>query len=187
MKVVRGQREARFLPSRHNYAIFRLFAFLRLRGAKSDPCDCVMVVDRHQSAFETQAVAIWGTLTIAAWIASELSKVLPWFVAAAIAPLAAAFLLEIPIIFVGSFAVPLWNAITGSRIVNNLRLNSIVYMLLMSIAAVHYAVARSWVRFVAWQFLAALLLNAIAAAVVYFLRGPIGRLESKFGGPAFEH
>lgn len=187
MRVVRGLREARFLPSRHHSALFRLFAFLRLRNAKSEPCDCVMVIDRHQSAVENHTVAIWATLTTAGYLATELSKVMPSVAAFLIAPLLAAFVIEVPLVTIGMVIVPMWNALTGSNVSNNIRMNSGIYMVLMIGAAIHYANARTWVRFVAWQFLAVVALNAIAAVVLFLLRGQIERLEAKFGGTAFEH
>ena len=72
MRVVRGRADARWLPSRHNFALFRLAAFLRLRRARPEPCDGSCVIDRHQSAMETWLVMSWVTLTFACYLAATL-------------------------------------------------------------------------------------------------------------------
>jgi hypothetical protein len=52
----------------------------------------------------------------------------------------------------------------------------------MTAASAYFARSQSWARFVAWQFLAVLALNAIAAVVVLLLRDSIADVESSLGG-----
>ena len=82
-------------------------------------------------------------------------------------------LMEIPVVVLG---------LLFRRRASNIGLNSVVLMSLLIGAALYFARAQSWVRFAAWQFLAGVVLNAIAAPLLFVLRGRIARLESTFGG-----
>lgn len=169
MRLVRGRADARWFPSRHNFALFRLAAFLGLQRARPEHRDVILVIDRHQSATETWMVLWWLTLTLACYLAATLFA--GWHVAIAIAialPLAFA-LLEVPAIV---------SALTFARFSRNgIRVNGMVVMLLFTAASAYFATRPTWVRFVAWQFLALLALNAIAAAIVFALRDTIAQLE----------
>lgn len=169
MKLVRGRADARWLPSRHNLALFRLGAFLRLRRAKAEHRDVIMVIDRHQSAFETWTMMSWLIVTLACYLAVTLFA--NWHVAIAlITALPLAFvLLEVPVIISALVITPFAQ--------NGIRVNSIVVMLLFTAASAYFATRPTWIRFVAWQFLALLALNAMAAVIVYALRDAIAQLE----------
>lgn len=173
MKIVRGRADARWLPSRFNFALFRLFAFLRLRAAKPDTRDVSLIVDRNQNNLESYSLAAWTTLTVTCYAAGTLleSWPLPLALLAGI-PLAIT-LMEIPVVVLG---------LLFRRRASNIGLNSVVLMSLLIGAALYFARAQSWVRFAAWQFLAGVVLNAIAAPLLFVLRGRIARLENTFGG-----
>jgi hypothetical protein len=169
VKLVRGRADARWFPSRHNLALFRLAAFLRLRRARPEHRDVLMVIDRHQSATETWMVMCWLTLTLACYLAVTVFA--GWNVAIALAtslPLAFA-LLEVPAIVSALTIAPFAQ--------NGIRANGVVVMLLFAAASAHFATRPTWVRFVAWQFLTLLALNAIAAVIVFALRDAIAQLE----------
>jgi hypothetical protein len=184
VKLVRGRGEARWLPSRHNFALFRLAAYLRLRNAPPEPGDVILVVDRHQSAAETWLVMSWVTLTLACYLAATLFA--EWHPALALPvslPLAIA-LLEVPALVSALTIAPLWRAVRGND-ANGIGVNGVVVMTLFAAASAWFAThptQPAWIRFVAWQFLALLLLNAIAALIVFSLRDAIARLESAVGG-----
>ncbi|HEU4886881.1 MAG TPA: hypothetical protein VFV49_03270, partial [Thermoanaerobaculia bacterium] len=118
---------------------------------------------------ETWLVLLWLTLTLACYLAATLFA--DWHVAIALAtslPLAFV-LLEVPAIV---------SALTVARFSRNgIRVNGVVVMLLFAAASAYFAMRPTWVRFVAWQFLALLALNAIAAAIVFALRDAIAQLE----------
>ena len=164
MKAIRGRAEGRWLPSRHHFALCRLYAFLRLRAAKPEARETLMlVVDRDQTAWEHHGTSLWVVLTVACYIAAMLRRV--WPVALAIVaavPLAAAAI-EVPIVAGGFF-------FRG-------RANGVFFMILLTAASAYFARQTSWVRFVAWQFFALMILNAIAALILLLLREPIARLE----------
>lgn len=178
MRFVRGRADARFLPSRHNAALFRLAAYLRLRNAKPEPSDGVLVIERYQSAFETWTVGSWIIGTIACFVAATLfaSWPIPLAILAAV-PLTIVGL-ELPLYLIGLTITPLLRA-------HPTQVNSLLFFAGVAAAAAYFATRPSWVRFVGWQFLALLALNAIAAVIVFLLRDPIARLEASVtGGPA---
>ena len=169
MRLVRGRADARWFPSRHNFALFRLAAYLRLRRAQPEVRDVILVIDRHQSVTETWMVMSWLIVTLACYLAVTLFA--GWHVAIALVislPLSVA-LLEVPAIVSALTIAPFAR--------NGIRTNSIVVMLLFTAASAYFATRPTWVRFVAWQFLALLALNAIAAVIVFALRDAIAQLE----------
>lgn len=173
MKIVRGRADARWLPSRFNFALFRLYAFVRMRTAKPQLADVALVIDRNQNPIESAVLSTWTTATLACYAAGTLFASWPLPLALLAGIPVAITCLEIPLVVVG---VPLW------RRENNIPLNSFVMMSLLTAAAVYFARAESWIRFAAWQFLAAVGLNAIAAGIVFLLRGEIAEMESAVGG-----
>ncbi|HEX8252719.1 MAG TPA: hypothetical protein VF846_06205 [Thermoanaerobaculia bacterium] len=175
MRIVRGNAAARFMPSRHNFAIFKLVAYLRLRGARPETWNGIMVLDRHQSNVETWLVTIWLTVMGGCFLAAAFA--IPLTLAVAVS------LLGIQAVAVASGVViaPLWNAFVRSETAP-MKVNAIVVMSLLTAAAMYSATRPTWARFAGWHFLSMLALNAIAAAIVFFLRDGIAQLESSMEG-----
>lgn len=150
------------IPSRHHFALFRLGAYLRLRLTQTPlrRDDVVLMIDPDQSAFESYSVAAWTVLMASCYFSD--------FVTPFLAPLLAAIFFHIPICTIGVLR----------KNKNNIRLVGIITMSLLAFAAAMYATSTSWLRFVAWQFFAFAALNALAAAVVFFLRGSIAKQEA---------
>ncbi|HEV3483783.1 MAG TPA: hypothetical protein VG106_00135 [Vicinamibacterales bacterium] len=164
MNGVRDREDARWLPSRHHFALFRLGAFLRLLLSRPQPRrGLLLMIDRHQSALENYGVSIWVMLTITAFIAAELETPL----GVVFAPLLAILVVQIVILAVG-------------LTLRNPRVTSFLLILLLAAASLHYARTASWAQFVAWQFLALVALNGVAAVVVFLLRDTIARSEATF-------
>jgi hypothetical protein len=90
-------------------------------------------------------------------------------------------LLQVPALVSALIVTPVWRAFRGKD-TNGIGVNGIVVMLLFIGAAAFFSTHPSWVRFIAWQFLALVALNGIAAVVVFSLRGSIARLEAAVGG-----
>ncbi|PYQ27354.1 MAG: hypothetical protein DMF56_20610 [Acidobacteria bacterium] len=152
------------IPSRHRFALFRLGAYLRLRLAQTPirQDDVMYIIDRDQSAFESYSIAAWSFVMTACYLSD--------FVTPFLAPLLAALAFHVPICVVGLLR----------KNKNNIRLTSIIAMSLLAFAAAMYATSTSWLRFVAWQFFAFVALNALAAIIVFSLRGSIEKLEAAF-------
>ncbi|HEX8168910.1 MAG TPA: hypothetical protein VF824_00040 [Thermoanaerobaculia bacterium] len=177
-RTIRGRADARWLPSRRNFALFRLYAYLRLRVAPPEPRDVALFIDRNQTAAEHYSVAVWVLLTMTCYCAADLFESWPLPLAIVSALVVATLLTQVGIVGFGLVAAALTPRTARVRV------NSFVLMLLFIAAAAWYARHPSWARFVAWQVLALVALNAAAAAIVFLLRGSIARLESAFGGVA---
>ena len=177
MKIVRGRADARWLPSRFNFALFRLLAYARMRGAKPELRDVSLIVDRNQNNLESHLLSAWAALTVTCYAAGTLFDGWPLPLALLAGVLVAITCLEIPIVTVGLLV---------RRRENNIGLNSVVLMSLLLVAALYFARAHSWVRFAAWQFLGGVALNALAAPIVFLLRGSIAEMENAVGGISSE-
>ena len=166
MNLVRGRADARWLPSRHHFALFRIFAFLRLRGARPEPREgLVLVIDRDQTAYEQHGVALWICLTVTCYLTVTLFASLPTVAALPLSFLLAPVAVHVPMLSIAILT-------RGRR-----RINSVALMTVLTAVAIYFTGHESWARFAAWQFLALIVLNALAAALAYGLRGPIARLE----------
>jgi hypothetical protein len=171
--MVHGNAAARWLPSRHNFALFRLFAFLRLRNAGPEAADVILNIDRYQSNVETWTVTVWVLASATAFLTTVLP--LPLAFLAAVVGIQAALITS------GLVFAPLWNALTG-RETPGVRVSSFVIMGVLAAGAAYCTTRPAWVRFAGWQFLSLVALNAIAAAIVFLLRAQIAELETSIGG-----
>ncbi len=171
--IVRGRDDARWMPSRHRFALFRLAAFLRLRRTAPRPRPDVMIaVSGIGDAVENYGIATWVALTVTCYVASGLAW--PLALAIPVALVLAILLLHAAVIASGL------TARLFSKDENHLRFNGAMLVVALIAAAVYYARSASWVRFIAWQFLAIVALNVIAAIVAFLLRDSIAKLEGTF-------
>ncbi|MBV8516566.1 MAG: hypothetical protein JO197_04100 [Acidobacteria bacterium] len=174
-QTIRGHAEARWLPSRHRYALFRLYAYLRLLRARPEPKEVALFIDRDQSAGEQFGVSVWILLMVFCFVAGELFEPWPLPLAFAAAVPVTIVLIEIPL-----YAVGLLLPLVRVPIERHVAMIDAAYLLLIFIGALVYARSESWLSFVAWQFLGIVMLNVVAAAIVFLLRGSIARLERRF-------
>ena len=175
VNVVVDRPEARWLPSRHRFAIARLFAFGRLRrGARSTaerPEHLILAIDRNQSASEAHTVAVWVFVTTASYFAAMLPLPIPLAIVAAV-PLAA---LAIHIPFIGGgLALRLF-----ARDDNHVKIVSAGTMSLLLIWSSYVAWTATWARFVAWFFFAVLAINGLAALILWLLRTSVQAAEER--------
>jgi hypothetical protein len=181
MKLIRGRGEARWFPSRHNFALFRLAAYLRLRSAKPAASDTIYVLDRNQSSTETYIVAAWITLTLTCYVAVTLFGTWPVPLALAAALPVAFAGVEVPMLLSAVVIAPVLNLVRpGSKDIT--RVNSFVLMLAFIATSAYFATRLTWVRFAGRQVLAVVAANAAAAVIVFLLKGSIHRLEASIGG-----
>jgi hypothetical protein len=173
--TIRGRAEARWLPSRHHYALFRLYAYLRLRRAQPEPKNVALFIDRDQSAGEQFSVSVWILLMVFCFVAGELFEPWPLPLAFAAAVPVTLILIGLPLYVVGLLLplvrVPLKHHVAGV---------DAGYLLLIFAGALVYVRSESWLSFVAWQFLGIVALNLVAAAIMFLLRGSSARLERRF-------
>ncbi len=166
---------ARWLPSRHHFALARLIACARLRSAMraSGPATdhIVLAIDPDQTAAEMNGVALWVFLTAACYFAALLPWTLPLSLVGGM--LLAAIALHLPFLIGGA----LIRALTGDG--DHIRIISLLTMSLMTIASSWIATTTTWARFAAWLFLAVLFVNGLAAIITWVLRRWIAALEEQ--------
>jgi hypothetical protein len=182
VKLIRGSEEMRWMPSRYHFALFRLAGWLRLRNARiAGERDRILSLHRYQSGIEMSGVGFWTLLTVTCWFAGLLHALPP--PAALLAGLPLAWIsLQVMTAFAALCITPLVRFVTRRPGENNLALNSFAVMLMLVAAASWISMQRTWARFAAWQFLALVALNALAATLLFFLRDDVARLESSLGG-----
>jgi hypothetical protein len=174
VNVVTDRPEARLLPSRHRFALPRLIAYVRLRGARSAasrPEHLILPIDRDQTAAEMNGIAIWVFVTATCYVAASLPFVLPIAIIVAI-PLAA-IAIHLPIVVGG----PILILIIGDG--DHVKLVSVITMSLLTIASAFVALSPTWARFAAWLFFAILIVNCAAAAILWLLRHQIRAAEER--------
>jgi hypothetical protein len=158
VRIVRDREDARWLPSRFHFALFRLFAFARMLVTRPHERRGIMlVIDRDQSEIEQYTVAIWMVLTVSCLFAA----IMPFALAIVVVP----FALQIPLYISG----------------RGIRFNSILLMTLIAIPAAYLATTPVWPRYAAWQFFAMIALNGLAALIMLALRGKAREMEERCG------
>jgi len=174
VNVVTDRPEARWMPSRHRFALVRLIAYAKLRGARgvtNDAEHLILPIDRDQTAAEMNGIAIWIFVTTVCYIAAMLPMIWPAAVVVAI-PIAA-IALHFPILVIG----PIVRMLIGDG--DHVKIISAITMALLVIASSYVAASSSWSRYVAWFFFAAFIVNAAAAVIVRLLRGKILAAEER--------
>jgi hypothetical protein len=180
MKAIYERADARWLPSRHNFALFRLVAFVRLLTVRPRPeRGLLLMVDRHQSQLENYSLSVWVMATVTCFIAGTLFGPRHVALAFALAVPTAVVGLQVAIVGTG-LLVELFSEVTGVKVNDSVRVSSAALMVVFIGMAVWIANARTWVRWAAWQVLALVALNAVAAALLFLLRSPIARAERTY-------
>jgi len=154
VNVVTDRPEARWLPSRHRFALPRLIAYAKLRGVRelaNDAEHLILPIDRDQTAAEMNAIAIWVFVTTVCYVAATLPLIWPVAIIAAM--------------------------LIGDG--DHIKIISLITMSLLVIASSYVAVSNSWPRYVAWFFFAVLIANGAAAIVVRLVRGRVRAAEER--------
>jgi hypothetical protein len=179
LTIVRDRRDARWLPSRFHFALFRLYAYMRLRAAKPEPArGLILSVDRHQSASEnflsTICIVLVAGSYFGAWF--ETSMVTP--VAYAAGLLAAVIAIQALIAVAGAIIVAIQKPDGAGTAAT---LMPIVIMAAMIAGGAAVATGDSSARYIARGFLLLVAMNAAAAVVTFLLREQITEAERQFG------
>lgn len=170
MKLIRERADARWIPSRHRFALFRLvaWALFRASGPKPQP-GLALGIDRDQSAIENYTVAAWIMGSASCFAFALLDRVLVTPAAAVIAPFAAAVALQVFVVAPGF--------VRGWRNRDNTGTNSFVTMTAMAVTAIYLAQSDRWVRVAAWLFLGSLAANAVASMIARLLQSRFAAAE----------
>jgi hypothetical protein len=184
--MVRDRGDARWLPSRFNFALFRLMAYLRLRTSNPESTPGIALsIERHQSATENYLVAACVLALWIAFTATMLASVMPFPLACIIAFPAAALIVHlVPMCLVGLLVAPASRKITGHSAPDNLAISSAIMIIMTIAAAALLAAGTSPVRYAGTAFLFLTAINALASVVVFTMRRSIAETERRFGaGP----
>lgn len=139
--------------ARHHFAFFRLLALALPQPARDSRA--LRPLDRDQSALEIYSFALIVWLTAACYVYAAIPNAIGAIIALPVVPL----LLQLPM-YAMALILPSGQAhhVANSRLV----------LTLLLISSAYFAVSHSWVRFVAWCFIALFPINAIAAVVMRF-------------------
>jgi hypothetical protein len=181
VRVVRDRGDARWLPSRFNFALFRLIAYFRLRTAKPETTPgVVMAVHRHQTAAEAYLASVCVFLVIASFIASLLASSMPFGAACIVAIPTSAIVIPPMVVAVGIVARLARKTINLSSD-HNIAVSSVMLMAIIIAAATLLAAGESPLRHVGTAFLLLVGANAVAAVAVFMMERPIADAERRFG------
>ena len=167
MKMVRDCPQAKWFPSRHRFALFRLLALIRLRLSeppKMDVDHLLLAIDPDQSAAEHYIITLWIIITLTCYFAS--------MVAWPIAFLIAATVIQAGIVVGGLVVRGATSEIHSKR-------NSFFLMTAIVATSVYFAMQTLPARYVAWFFLAMVSLNALAWLILRILRNTVRELETQ--------
>ena len=153
MKVVRDDPAARWLPSRHRFALARLIAYIMSRRKTHEKMNVdhlLLAIDRDQSAIENYFLSIWFCVTAICFVAAALPLPAVW--SAIVAVPIATIAMQIPM-YIG---LPM-------------HVSSVLLLLVEFCASAYFASTPSPVRYVAWLFIIILFTNAIAWVITRWL------------------
>ena len=175
MNVLVDQPQARWLPSRHRFAITRLIALAMARrvptSANKTHEHLILAIDRDQDAIENHAVAVLVFVITASYCAALLPLPLPLAMIVSI-PLAV-LALHLPIVAGG----PVLRMLVRDE--NHISIVSMGTMGLLLIWSSYIAQAASWARFVAWFFLGLVTMNCLAALILWLMRAQVRAAEER--------
>lgn len=181
MNAVRDRADARWLPSRFDFALFRLFAYFRLKASKPQPQPgLVLSIERHQSAVENYFITICVWVVVAAFLASIIGATLPLTAACLLALPATGVLVSVEIVVIG-VATPLVRKLLRLSDDSNAGVNSVVIGAIALSSAAMLTIGSSPLRHIGTAYLLLLAANVLASLVVFLMRRRIAGLERRYG------
>lgn len=177
MRVIRDRAEAKWLPSRFHFALARLVAYVVFRrAAPRDQRGLVLAVDRNQNGIESYAASIGVLILATCYTAVLLGRLVHPIAAAVLAVPMALAALQVPIVL-----LPLTAALP--RIQRHaMRVNSLLLTTVLLCLSLYFAVSDGWVRIIARTFFVLVLMNVLAAIVIWPLRQRFAELEGRYEG-----
>jgi hypothetical protein len=172
LNVVRNRPAAKWLPSRHRFALARLIAYVMLRTRRPSLPQVdriVLAIDRDQSAIENHAVSAWFLGSTICFIAAALPFSVP--VALLLAFPLALIAVEIPLHVTGLLSRDRW--------ADHTRASSVATMLSGVVAASYFAMRPGWAQPVGRLFLAIVIANGVAALIMWLLRDHVRKIEER--------
>ena len=182
MRVIRDRGDARWLPSRFHFALFRLLAYIRLQMAKPEPRPgVVLALQRDQNPFETFFLTASVLAVGTAFTATLLDERMSLPAAILVAFMATAAFMQVMIVAVGLIVLSVLRRASPAAGEKRLAMTSAIQMLITIAIATLLAMDDSPLRHVGTVFLAGVAANAIAALIVLAMARPIADAERRFG------
>ncbi len=182
MNVVRDRADGRWLPSRFDFALFRLFAYFRLKTIRPEHTPgLALSIHPHPSPIANYLISFCVLVVIAAFLASIIATTLPLGAACLLALPATVALVTVQIVVMGSVITPLVRKVTGMGSAACIAMNSVLMSAIAVAAAALLAVGVSPLRHVGTAYLLLLAANAVASVVVFLMQRPIADLERRYG------
>lgn len=182
MTAIANRPAARWLPSRSHFAFFRLIGFLASRRAcDQEPEPGVLAMNPEQNAIEHYSMSAFSMLTITWYLTLAFEHVIVVPAAVIVSLLLSPIVVQLPLYLVGGAILPLWRKVTGRGDANHLHIHSVMLMAIFFALAVIFAFRGGWTRWLAFVWLAAGCINAIAAVVMFFARHRVRELERRCG------
>ena len=169
MRAVRDDPAARWLPARRHFALTRLMALIRGRFPTSPPADVdhfLFAIDRDQTNAEQFAMSVFVFLTATCEVAAFLP--MRWLAAA-------------PIIAVLGLQVIITISGIGRLGQDHLTRTSATLLIILIATSLYLALQPTPLRYVAWFFLAVVVLDFVAFLVMLALRKQVREMEQRCG------
>jgi len=177
MRAVRNRADARWAPSRFNFAIFRLgVLIIGSRVPVEDRADDVLVIDRNQNSVESYAVSFWLVASLSAYTQSLMVRPVGWI---------AATLLSVPIVLASLQII----VVAGGFVVlpapgsDHTPFNGALLMTVFAALSAWIASTSLWSRHIGMLFLIIVAINATAAVVIRLLGKQVAAADRARGVP----
>ena len=178
MRAVRDRADARWAPSRFNFAIFRLAALIIGSRVKLERrAGEVLVIDRNQNSVESYAVSAWVVASLSAYMQSVMVRPIGWIAATLLSVPIVMALLQIIVVVGGLIVLP---APGG----DHTRFNGALLMTGFSGISAWMASTSLWSRYVGMLFLIIVAMNAVAAIALRVLGKQVAAADRERGVPA---
>ena len=169
MRAVRDDAAAQWLPSRRHFALARLTALIRSgfpTRPRTDVDHYLFAIDRDQTNAEQYAMSVLVFVTATCDVAAFLP--LRWI---AVAPVIAVVGIQVIITLSG----------IGRLGQNHLTRSSGILLGILIVASTYVALQPTLLRYVAWFFLAVVVLDFLAFLVMLSLRKKVREMEQRCG------
>jgi hypothetical protein len=178
LRFVRGRVDTWWAPARFHHALFKLMALVVASRLRAEPkIGTVRVVDSHQNPIESYAIAVWCMLTCTSYFESLLAPALGWVAGGLLSIVLGSIAIHVLVVGLGLLV----GAVARNRDADRTRTVTGLSMLVLTGVAVFAATVDGWVRWVGASFLFALLLNGLAAALLWPMRAQMAAVNRERG------
>lgn len=175
MRAVRNRADARWAPSRFNFALFRLgVLIIGSRMPVQHSAGEVLVIDRNQNSVESYAVSVWLVASLSAYTQSLMVRPIGWIAATLLSVPIVLALLQVIVVAGGFVVLP-----APGR--DHTPFNGALLMTAFAALSAWIASTSLWSRYVGMLFLIIVATNAAAAVVIRLLGAQVAAADRARG------